>query len=327
MTDISRVPGAFQEQKTRELPNGGIVTFEMAPAGWLARNGEPRYRDYRAYYFTPQPVCGACDGSGRMPSVKRPGNTVLCSSCRGSGEEKRQRMVSVTTLLDPILAKGGLPPWYEARGIEGAVEAMLRGLITESTDPADAVKIVRSEKLGADKARDLAADRGINIHSLLEDYMLTGNAPSLADHPVEHHGYLQGLSSWLLARRPEPEAIEELVCNPAARYAGRRDLVARVAGCRVGYDAKTQEKGQIFSSAHLQLQLYEDAAIAGGDEPCDMLRVVVFAENGEWREMPCEATPKTTAAALAYYAQIHPIELLCDGLNMTEKKARWKAAA
>lgn len=318
----SLTPGGLQDLKQRELGDGSVITFEFAPYGWLTQKGEPRQQDYRAYYWTPRAECLACGGSGRTASEKRPDGTVKCKPCNGTGECKRERMISVTTLLDAVCPKGGLPSWSEARGIEGAVEAMRRGEITELSDPADAVKLVRYLRLGADRARDVAADRGLNTHALLEDYMVTGNVPNLADHPVEHHGYLQGLCAFLLKNDPQPEAVEQLVCDPDAGYAGRRDLVAMVGGCRVGFDAKTQENGGIYSNAHLQLQMYERAAVAGGDEPCDRLTVVVFAANGEFREMACEALPRTVDAALEFYREIKPINALCDGANLAEKKAR-----
>lgn len=315
-------PGALQEVKRRELVDGSTITFEFAPFGWLTQKGEPRQRDYRAYYYTPTVECLACEGSGRQPSEKRPAGTVKCPVCKGSGECKREPMLSVSTLLDSICPKGGLPRWAEARGIEGVIEAMRLGEVDSDTDPADAVALVRLLKLGADRARDTAASRGLNVHAVLEHYMLTGGAPDLADHPVEHHGYLQGLCAFLLKNDPEPESVEQLVCDSDAGYAGRRDLVAKVGGCRVGYDAKTQENGGIYSSAHLQLRLYERAGIACGDEPCDQLNVVVFAANGEFREMACEAMPKTIDAALAYAAEVRPIDALCENANRAERKAR-----
>lgn len=320
--DPSRIPGAMQEVKRRELIDGSEILFEFAPYGWLTQDGEPRQKDHRAYWYLPQPQCLACEGSGRAPSEKRPDGTVKCKPCNGTGECKRERMVSVTTLLDSISPKPGIPPWSEARGIEGTIEALRRGEITADTDPADAVKIVRYLKLGADRARDTAADRGLNVHALLEDYMLTGTVPNLADHPVEHHGYVQGLCGFLLKNDPEPIEVEQLVCDPDAGYAGRRDLVAMVGGCRVGVDLKTSANAGIFSSSHLQLRLYEQAAIACGDEPCDRLEIVVVAENGEFRVMPCEATTATAAQALEFYRAVKPIDSLCSSMNQAEKRAR-----
>jgi len=318
-----QTPGAMQEHKRRELSNGAVIEFEQAPRGWLKKDGEPRQKDWRTYWWTPQPVCAQCEGSGRASSEKRPGSTVKCGACNGTGDCSRTQMISVTTLLDAICPKGGLPSWAEARGIEGAVEAVRMGEIHAATDPADAVKLVRLLKLGADNARDTAADRGINVHALVEEYLRTGEAPRHDEHPVEHHGYITSMCGWLLKNDPQPESIEELVCNPAAGYAGRRDLVARAGGFRIGFDFKTQERGQIFSGSHLQLRMYESAAIATGDDPCHFLKVVVFpADGAEAREMPCAATEETLAAALAYYEMVKPINSLCESWNRVERKAR-----
>lgn len=319
--DQSTVPGALDVSLRRELPNGGTVIFEHAPAGWLTQKGQVRFKDYRAYYYQATERCQECD-DGRIASVKRPGNTIQCPACKGSGECRRDRYQSVTTILDVILSKPGLAPWYEARGIEGVIEAMRLGEITFDTDPTEAIEIVRRLGLGADRARDLAAERGLNVHALLEEYMETGNAPRAHEHPVEHHGYVHALNAWLLDRDPEPLAVEQLVCHVEAQYAGRRDLVATVDGKIVGFDAKTQENGGIYSSAHIQLRLYEEAAVAGGDDPTDELRVVVFAADGTYREMPCMATAETAQKALKFAADVRPIESECTRLNLAEKRGR-----
>jgi hypothetical protein len=319
----SQTPGALEVHVQRWIGDGdGMIEFEFAPFGWLAQNGELRQKDHRAYYWTVDGTCLDCNGSGRVPSEKRPEGTIKCKACNGTGDPKRRRMVSVTTLLDAITPKGGLPRWAEARGIEGTVLAYQRGLIEPDAFPEDAVEIVRGAKLGADSARDTAATRGLNIHSLLEQYMLTGNGPSMGEHPHEHHGYIQALCAWLLARDPQPESVEQVVCSPTHGYAGRRDLIARVDGKRIGWDAKTQENGGIYLSAHLQNRLYEDAAVEIGDEPCDELAIVVFAANGKFREMPGMASSQTARAALAYYEWIKPIDSACESLNRIEKNAR-----
>lgn len=320
--DLSRLPGAMRTRLERKLPAGGVVTFEWAPAGWLKQDGTPRLEDWRAYHYQPDPCCSACRGTGRAPSEKRPRGTIQCKACKGTGIGPRERMVSVTTLLDSISPKPGLPPWAEARGIEGAVQAMRMGEITTDTDPEDAVKLVRLLRLGADRARDDAASRGLDVHTLNETFALTGGAPRLDDHPSEHHGYIAAWASWLLERRPEAVVVEGLVCDPEAGYAGRRDFVATVGRARVGYDFKTSERAAIFSGAHVQLRLYERAAVACGDEPCDELVIVVFAADGQWREMPCAASESTAKAALEFYREVKPIDAECASWNRFERDAR-----
>ena len=61
------------------------------------------------------------------------------------------------------------------------------------------------------------------------------------------------------------------------------------------YDLKTQERCGIYESAHVQVKLYDRAARACGDEPADLLKVVVVAADGEYREMDCAADDETVA--------------------------------
>jgi hypothetical protein len=328
---LDAVPGALREHKTRTLPDGGLIEFEQAPAGWLTADGEVRRRDHRAYYFTPgASACEPCEGSGRVPG-KRAGTTKQCPNCKGSGEAgKRSRLPSVTTLLDAICPKPGIPPWSEARGIEGTVEAIRRGLI-DPDDPASAamaVGVVRAHRLGADRARDEAAGRGLNVHGCLEHYLRTGEPPNPADHPVEHWGFLRGLTRFLLRANPEPDgaSVEQLVAHPECGYAGRLDFRARCGGLLVTYDLKTQERGGIYLGAHLQVNLYERAELRCGGEPADLLKVVVVAANGEFREMAADHRPELIDAALDFYRECKPVDSVCASHNRFEVEAR-KAAA
>lgn len=324
--DTALIHGAMEEVKTRDLPDGALIEFEFAPAGFLKRDGEVRLTDYRAYYLTPAArTCSPCRGGGRVFDRSERGRK--CELCRGTGNESRRaRLPSVTTVLDAIMPKPGLPPWAEARGIEGAVQAVRDGLLDPHDLERDPVAVVRGAKLGADRARDEAAERGLNVHAVLEAYMLTGAAPNPADHPVEHHGYIRALTRWLLVRDPQPVAVEHLVASVQDGYAGRLDLRARVKdfGGELLYtfDAKTQERGQIYAGAHVQVSMYERAAVACGDEPADRLAVVVFAANGEFREMAADHSPSVVDQALAFYRAIKPIDSVCESQNRIEREAR-----
>lgn len=298
MTDMASpalygTPGAMEERKSRVVP-GGLIEYEAAPAGWLTKAGTPRLKDWRAYYWTP------------------------------AGKGRRVRLPSVSTLLDVVCPKDGLPWWAEARGIEGAIEAIRRGEL-DPHDPAsaaNAVDTVRALRLGADRARDDAADRGINLHALLEHYMLMGESPDIGQHPVEHHGYIRALARWLMKARPEPKAVEQLVCDPDAMYAGRLDLRAHIDGVLTTVDLKTQVRAGIWRRAHLQVGLYERAAVKNGAIPADRLLIVVLAEDGEFREMECEAIDETIDAALCFYREVQPIDSACERANLREREAR-----
>lgn len=287
--------GAMEETLRREIP-AGLIEFEQAPAGWLTKAGAPREKPWRAYHWTP------ADGD-------------------------RERLPSTTTLLDAICPKGGLPSWSEKEGIKGAVEAVRLGLITEEASLDEAVEIVRENKLGAENAKRQAAQRGLNVHALLEQYMLTGAAPKLAEHPVEHRGYIRGLCAWLLAENPEPVAVETLVVHPEDGYAGRLDLRARIDGQLVTVDLKTQERSGIYLAAHLQVNLYERAAVWCGDEPADRKMVVVVAADGAFRTMLADHDDWRIDAALAYYRAQKPINSACESANRIEREARKAVSA
>lgn len=294
-TDPALIPGGIEHYLHRELPDGGLIEFEQAPYGWLTKAGEPRRKPWRAYFYTP-------------------------------AGGKRTRYPSTTTLLDSICPKDGLPHWSEARGIEGAVAAMHQGLITPSTLPADAVGVVRSNRLGAEAIRDMAAGRGLNVHDCLEQYMTSGRAPKLSEHHRDHHGYITALTKWLLHAKPEPLAVEQLVCSPEDGYAGRLDLRARIGGLLTTVDLKTQERAGIYRGAHLQVGMYERAAVRCGDEPASRCIVVVVAADGEFREMEATHAPELVDSALAFYRAVKPVDSVCESANRSERNARKVAA-
>jgi hypothetical protein len=316
---LATTPGAVEHSLRRELSNGGLIEFEESPAGWLTADGEVRKRDYRAYYWTPQQECVRCHGDGRVNGATR---VKKCPDCKGTGQTRRTRMTSVSSFLEVILPKPGLPSWYEKHGIEGTIYALNAGAMALTVPPEHAVRIVRQGGWGAEAARDAHAERGIDIHELLREYAETGMAPSSLDVLPEDMGYYRALCKFLVAEDPEPEQVEELVCDPTAGYAGRSDLVARAGGFRKRYDAKTSEEAQIYPGAHVQVGLYERGGIASGDEPCDLLEVVVFAADGSFRTMPVGATPRLLDVALDWWREIRPVNSACESANRVEKEAR-----
>lgn len=292
LADPATIPGGFAEYLSRCLPDGSLIEFEIAPAGYLTKTGEVRKRPWRAYHHTP------VDG-------------------------KRQRLISVTTLLDAIMPKGGLVSWAEAKGIEGGVTATRRGEIPADLSLGDAVRRVRQLGLGADAAKQEAATRGLNVHDLLRIYMETGSPPMLDGQPGEHHGYIRALTRFLLRHDPHPVAVEQLVASPDDGYAGRLDLRAFAPdGALVTWDAKTQANAGIYAGAHAQVALYERAAVLCGDPPADKLMIVVFAADGEYRVMAADPSLGLVEAALGWYRELRPVDAACSSANRAESKAR-----
>lgn len=322
--DRSHIPGAMAEQLSRTLPDGSLIEFETAPAGWLTKDGEAREKPWRAYHYTTAShTCTSCGGGGRLFDKSERGRK--CPPCDGTGDgAKRTRFESVTGIVDATCPKPGLPPWKEARGIEGAIEAVRRGLIDPSNpeDVANAVDIVRANGLGGDAAAKEAADRGLNTHDVLRAYMETGTPPSLFGQPTAHHGFLMGASRWLLKAGPEPVAVEQLVVHPEHRYAGRLDLRAYIGGLLTTVDFKTQADAGIYLGAHVQTALYELAAIRCGGEPADRRLVVVLAEDGGFREMEATHGEGFHEAALAWRRECKPVDAACEAQNRIEKAAR-----
>lgn len=331
-TDLSTTPGALQDHKVRELDDGSRIEFEFAPAGWLTRRGDVRQQDYRAYYLRPAAeTCEPCEGTGRRYERSQKGRK--CELCAGTGNRSRRgRLPSVSTIVGAIVDKPGIPPWSEARGIEGTIAAIRAGKLDPYDETIDPVKVVRGLRLGADARRDASADRGLNVHACLEHYLRTRKPPNPVDHPPEHRGYLRGLTRWLLMRRPVPVAIEDLVCSPSLGYAGRLDLRAVVKDPLGGellytFDAKTQENGYIYEGAHAQVNLYERAAVESGARPADRLAVVVFAADGRYREDAADHEPELVTDALAWYQRRKPIAAHCEANNRIQREARKAVAA
>jgi hypothetical protein len=231
-------------------------------------------------------------------------------------------MTSVSSILDSILPKDGLPYWAEARGIEGTITALQQGKLDLMCTPEQAVAEVRRLKLGAEAARNKAAGRGLDVHGLLGEYMTTGRLPSSDRVQPEDTGYYQALCRFLAEEQPEPEQVEELVCEPDEGYAGRSDLVAIRKNLRVRYEYKTNNRCQIFPQAHLQAGLYERAAIYDGDEPCDILELIGLAEDGNWRSMAVAATEKTLDATLTWWRELKPVNNICALANRDERQQR-----
>ena len=289
-------PGAMQVVKTRPLRSGHLVTFEYAPQGWLTQKGEPRYADWRRYYITP-------DGA----EIHR----------------REHQAVSVTTICDAILPKDGLPPWSEKAGIFGAREAMRRGIVSVDSSEDEWLQAVRSHKLGADALRDRAADRGLNVHAILERYMLTGEFDNPADHPEPHRPFIKGLARAVSRVDLEPIAVEMLVGHPEYGYAGRLDLLAHRGGSDrlTLVDLKTQERGGIYESAHVQVRLYWEAERAFGEHEIDEALIIVVDGYGGFDEMELIASPELAADALAFYQRLKPVCSACNSRNRMIREA------
>ena len=238
----------------REIEGLGTLRFEdLGPGEWLTKKGDPAKVARRRY---------SLDGDD---------------------------LLSVSAITG-TLEKPALVPWAEAKGIEGTMQGVAGGLIDPMLhDGPAAVQIVRKENLGADATRDEAADRGKAIHTAFHMLATTGNAPKLADFPVEWHPWVKGAVRAWLELRPEAEEAERIVCSPQHRYAGRPDLICRINGRRTLLDYKTG-KGRVYEQAHYQTRLYAMALEPSGIEPVEDIIIIGIADDGAWEPVHSEAT-------------------------------------
>jgi hypothetical protein len=240
---------------------------------------------------------------------------------------KRQRLTSVTTLIDQILPKPALVPWAERETAEGMLTLLRAGELHPSLTAAEALAAMREAKIGAEGVRTTAARRGVDVHALLERYARDGTwADPVGLLDVDDYPYAHALNDWLRANRPEPHEIEQLVADPEHGYAGRLDLIATIDGQRTLVDLKTSEKAAIWDAAHLQTRLYHRAAMVCGSDPCDRILLVVVAKDGTWREMDCLMTDRGAQDALRYARALKPVTAACAAANRQAKADRAEPA-
>jgi hypothetical protein len=236
---------------------------------------------------------------------------------------KRQRLVSVTSLIDSILPKPALVPWAERETAEGMLTLLRAGELHPSLTAHEALAAMREARIGAEGVRTTAARRGVNLHGLLERYENDGTwADPVGILDPEDYPFSHALNDWLRERRPEPIEREQLVADPSAGYAGRFDWFGRIDGQLTLLDATTSDKAAIWPAKHYQLRMYERARRVCGDEPADRLLIVVFCKDGTWREMDCLATFRAVDTMLAHHRDLKPVDQACNAVNRAEKGAR-----
>lgn len=234
------------EMIERWLPGVGLLVFESAGIGqWLTQKGEPAKKAKRCYTLFPlEGEKFICDGVSSIPGC---------------------------------LHKPALLGWYEDYGARGAVKAHRLGELEDVPDE-EIIERVRFLGLGADDQRDAAALRGTAIHAVLDD-LAHNREPDPSSMPPEWRPWFDGAIAAWDELQPEAVEIEQIVCHPEDRYAGRFDLVARVDGALTLLDYKTG-KGRVYSEAHYQARLYERARVRCGFEPVERIVVVGVDDRG-----------------------------------------------
>ncbi|GAB3830261.1 hypothetical protein [Kribbella italica] len=112
-----------------------------------------------------------CDGVGRIPSEKRPGNTIQCPKCKGKGEITRAYS-RVTSYIDVLEDKSQLMAWGERSVLIGVVldPSLTEGVAERDPENADDKDwLNRRAKVAKQTAgSEKKAERGTYLHGLSE---------------------------------------------------------------------------------------------------------------------------------------------------------------
>lgn len=232
-------------------------------------------------------------------------------------KEELRWVPSVSTILDKALSKN-LTGWAERLTTSGITQlGQLKGWDYLARLGPDAILAeLHAAGLRYYQNRDAAAARGTNVHKAFE-LLSEGKVPNLKDWPLEQRGYIQAIARWWSEFNPDVIASELMVASWDYQYAGRMDLLARLAGEVVVIDLKTSRA--IRESHHYQTAGYRLAARESGHGPCMFGWILRVADDGTFEFVCSHATTRQWKALVASYQSQKEFE--------TEGKALLKAAA
>lgn len=218
------------------------------------------------------------------------------------GPHDWQEVPSVTNVLSVLDKSGALTWWGMKVGIEGVLTLMDRDVSPLPGDVQQIVDLLTEHKLTVNHVKDKAADRGVNVHSVLEEWVASDTVTydTLADH---EQPYAVGLEQFFVAIEGAvaTKEAELMVGSLEHQYAGRFDLVLTLAkpvevvtrvypkkkprveeipAGRYLLDLKTSKR--VYDTHYLQLEAYEHAAIECGYAPTDYRGVVHVTEDGRY---------------------------------------------
>lgn len=234
------------------------------------------------------------------------------------GVDNKLRFVpSVSTILDKTLPKN-LTGWAERLTVLGIINlAQLKGPEFVARLGPDAM-LAELHATGGRyyQSRDAAADRGTRVHTAFE-LLSEGKVPNLRDWPLEQRGYIQAICKWWAEYDPTVIQSELMVASWEAQYAGRMDLLARLAGEVVVIDLKTSKA--VRESHHFQTAGYRKAVVESGYPAPEHGWILRVGADGEFEFVCSHATTRQWDALVASYRAQKEFEV--------EGKALLKAAA
>lgn len=253
-----------------------------------------------------------------------------------------EEVPSVTTVLKKMSSFDAGPWWGMRVGMAGVVEMMSKvswAQIANANPPAHIItpalipeseqhftardykrqkprslveKWIVDAKRSVNHLLDEAADRGTNIHLVLEQLALE-QMPELKDYPEDQRGWVAGLMQWWLDQEPVFLMNEVIVGSVAHRYAGRFDCIVRYPDGRVVLtDLKTSTG--VYKTHLRQLALYEhgfhEMALwqsipvnPGEDVPTkfDGLEVLHIDRHGNYSLVPSHYRPEDVLPTVAAF--------------------------
>lgn len=208
---------------------------------------------------------------------------------------------SVTEVLG-VLDKPALPYWAAKVTVEGCWRLLRDGL--ELPDqPFKLHDALKRERRDHQSISRQAAERGVNVHQILQGWAERQEIPNVAEYPQHEHGYIRGLSRWLMEWRPEFEQSEIVVGSAVHGFAGRLDSVAVVKHADKGrcmLDLKTSKR--VYKNTMFpQLAGYELASVECGLPPTDAQGIVRVDRDGSFEVAWSDAAPDDFLAVLQAY--------------------------
>lgn len=247
-----------------------------------------------------------------------------------------ERLWSVTTLLGAGLPKEALVGWAAKHTAEVAVRKRDAWLPMAEEDEQAAINFLKGSRF---RTSEKAADRGTNLHAVIEALALGAEPP---DHDLPH---VKQIERFFAEHEPEFLLSEATVYNLKYRYAGTLDGVVRFHAGPLKdtgdllFDAKTTDKSVVPIRPGAALPPYPEVALQmaayRGGEYVGLAPPEMRYEGGRryylWHEsIPHEPMPEVVGGvALAVFPDgfnLVPVDIGEDawrGFLAAREVARW----
>ena len=153
--------------------------------------------------------CDVCDKTGRVPSEKRPGNTVQCKKCAGVGHYTRS-YTRTTTFIDVLDDKSNLQKWGERNVLIGvAIDPSFLEQVPSLTAVMNSAdmdcKHTRAER--SEPNHDCASCRAKEAKDALTRKAESAKVIAGSEEKADKGTFLHGLSELVDEGEPLPDGI------------------------------------------------------------------------------------------------------------------------